>query len=138
MKHSASEMGRYAEQVSALYLQQKGVLLLSRNYRGPHGEIDIIGLDADTICFIEVRSRRHAKFADPILTIINKKRQRIINTALYFLSQDISLEIRNFPCRFDTITLVIPSGEPGELVWTKSAFQLSDHVSNPWVCIDLT
>lgn len=131
MKHSASEMGRYAEQVSVLYLRQKGVLLLSRNYRGPHGEIDIIGLDADTVCFIEVRSRRHAKFADPILTIMSKKQQRIIKTALCFLSQNCNLNIRNYPCRFDTITLIIPDDRPRELVWTKSAFQLSEQFFNP-------
>src|SRR4051812_44119045 len=51
--------GRSGEEEAYFYLRQLGYVIVARNWRSPHksGEIDLIGWDGATLCFIEVKSR---------------------------------------------------------------------------------
>ena len=44
------------------YLLERGLLLIQSNYRCRFGEIDLIMLDRDTVCFIEVKFRKSLTF----------------------------------------------------------------------------
>lgn len=67
MMAAHNELGKWGEDLAAVYLQQKGHLILERNWRFHHKEIDIISLDTNsqTLCFVEVKTRRDNKFAEP-------------------------------------------------------------------------
>lgn len=41
----------------AEYLLSRGYSLVTRRYRGRHGELDLICLDGDTLVFVEVRTK---------------------------------------------------------------------------------
>jgi len=120
----ATRRGREAESISASYLEEQGIVLLSRNYRGPVGEIDIIGIDSGMVCFIEVRSRQSSRFVDPISTISPAKQQRIINTAVAFLIRAYDGKFQKYPCRFDVIILIVKTPKMPRVTWVKDAFRL--------------
>ena len=54
-KHN--EVGRIGEDIAIDFLREKGFKVVSRNYRKPYGEIDIIARDTDDVLrFVEVKS----------------------------------------------------------------------------------
>jgi putative endonuclease len=53
-KHN--EIGRVGEKVAEEYLISKGHTILSRNYRKPYGEIDIVSKKGNLVRFVEVKS----------------------------------------------------------------------------------
>src|SRR5690554_6130389 len=56
---TAMRRGEAAERAAEAYLAARGLILLARNYRSPHGEIDLIMQDGQTVVFVEVRQRRN-------------------------------------------------------------------------------
>ncbi|MBY0539541.1 YraN family protein [Patescibacteria group bacterium] len=53
-KHN--EIGRIGEKVAEEYLVSKGHTILSRNYRKPYGEIDLVSRKDECVHFVEVKS----------------------------------------------------------------------------------
>src|ERR1035441_5606942 len=51
--------GSHGEEDAFFYLRKLGYVMVARNFRSPRcrGEIDLIGWDADVLCFIEVKTR---------------------------------------------------------------------------------
>ena len=114
------QRGQWAEQVALEYLEREKLELLSRNYHGPRGEIDLIMLHHETIVFIEVRYRSNNSYIHALETINEKKCTRIIKTSLHYLQANRWAE--NNPCRFDVITVSGKNDNP-EIGWIKNAFQ---------------
>lgn len=54
----STERGRHAESLAADHLRERGLTIITRNYRAPGGEVDLIALDGETYVFVEVKSRR--------------------------------------------------------------------------------
>ena len=63
------------------YLERRGLSLLSRNFHGRRGEIDLIMRDGDRICFIEVKYRKSLSHGGAAHAIPAAKRRRIVETA---------------------------------------------------------
>ena len=59
---SAVSLGRDAEARALAFLEQQGLTLIEKNFRCRTGEIDLIMHDAQTLVFIEVRSRKDRRF----------------------------------------------------------------------------
>lgn len=122
------QRGRLAEQAAARLLAQNKLAIIETNYRCRYGEIDIIAIDGEVLCFIEVRYRRNRRYGSALETIDQRKQRRIIQTAQQFLAQ----KWRGEPCacRFDVAVLEGPVGEPGpgleppEVLWLRGAFEL--------------
>lgn len=108
--------GAQAEQWAAQHLQQRGMKLLARNYRGRFGEIDLIMQDDTALVFVEVRLRRNADFGGAAASIDARKQQRIIRTAQQYLSA----LARTPPCRFDVVLMDDVLGH--NVQWLKNAF----------------
>lgn len=51
-----NEKGRLGEEISCIFLKNKGFNIINRNYRKKWGEIDIIATKKETLHFIEVKS----------------------------------------------------------------------------------
>jgi putative endonuclease len=82
---SNAEKGQRGESAAAAYLQQRGYLVLARNWRCVGGEIDIVARHQDQIVFIEVRQRSTAEAAFESIT--PRKRQRVLHAVETWLSQ---------------------------------------------------
>lgn len=122
-RKSRTEHGRIAEEIARDYLNSRfGLVLLERNYRTPHGEIDLIMKDGDVTVFIEVRSRTRQSFLDTLETIDRRKCMRIINSSEYYLQRQ-KINCNNMKCRFDVVTLNGPL-ETARLEWIKDAFEV--------------
>jgi putative endonuclease len=84
---SASRKGRMGEDAACAYLEGTGWSLLARNYRTKSGEIDIIGLQGDSVAFFEVKSWDRCSLEDLEYAIDARKRKRIVETSKIFLDR---------------------------------------------------
>ena len=78
-------IGRWGEEVAARYLTGQGYTILSRNYRTPAGELDIIARDGGAIVFVEVKTRRTSSFGPPQAAVTPAKAAHIIAAAQHYL-----------------------------------------------------
>ena len=103
LRRAHLRLGKKGEDLACRLLINLGMEIIHRNYRGPHGEIDIIARDGSILCFVEVKTRRHSARSRPADAITDKKKTRIIRTANRYLRQ-----LGN-PCvayRFDVVEVV--------------------------------
>ena len=59
MKRTAKETGDWGETLAVSYLRRRGYIIIERNYRAGHHEIDIIARRWKTIVFVEVKTRTY-------------------------------------------------------------------------------
>jgi putative endonuclease len=122
------DIGRRVEETVCRYLEDQGLILIERNYRGPQGEIDLIMQDADSVVFVEIRYRRHSRFGAAVETVDRRKQSRVVATAMHFLQSRRALSAR--PARFDVVS-VAPQAEGNQalgnqeyrITWIADAFQ---------------
>jgi len=96
------ETGNLAEKKAAEFLQSLGYTILCKNYCIRGGEIDIIFLDKDTVCFCEVKFRKDDRFGTPAEAVTKSKQKRLSAAAVKYLYENDMLE-KN--CRFDVIEI---------------------------------
>lgn len=109
------QQGLQAQNIAEHYLQQLGFVMLVRNFHGLRNEIDLIALEHNILCFIEVRSRKSTLFGGALASVGITKQRHIIIAAQYFLS--IHPCFQKIACRFDVVA--VQAGRP----WlTRNAF----------------
>lgn len=101
-----NDLGKIGEETAAVYLEEQGYIILHRNWRKVHLEIDIIAAKDDELIFVEVKTRSDDAFQDPIEAVGRQKMRRLLRAADAYLKQ---MKNRVY-IRFDIITLV---GVPG-------------------------
>src|SRR5688572_15910936 len=132
---ATSETGRQGERIAADYLKAYGYRLVLSNFKVPigrntrgvavTGEIDIVAVDGETLCFVEVKTKTSDEFAAPIATVTLRKQRQIIRTARVYRR---IFDLREMPHRYDVVSLVLkPRTEPRiELIkgfWSESKFR---------------
>lgn len=85
MKNSR-KTGNIGEDFAAKMLEEKGIRILCRNFKGKNGEIDIIAEKGRYILFIEVKLRNISS-EKPANAVNIQKMQRIIMTADEFMHE---------------------------------------------------
>ena len=83
---STKDRGYRGEQLAAAALKKRGYRILEKNYRCRYGEIDIIASKGGCLVFVEVRSKGGGSFGTPEESVTASKRQRIVSTAMDYLS----------------------------------------------------
>ncbi|MGB3828368.1 MAG: YraN family protein [Ornithinimicrobium sp.] len=74
---TARAIGDHGEQIAVDHLSARGVQIVERNWRCNLGEIDIIGIDGETLVFYEVKTRRSARFGSPAEAVTRAKAARL-------------------------------------------------------------
>lgn len=97
-------LGDRGERAAARHLRRRGLRIITRNYRTPQGEIDLIARDGDTLVFVEVKSRRQGT---PAEAVTPEKQRRLTLAALHFMKRH---DLLDCPCRFDVVAVVWPEG----------------------------
>ncbi|QBE98737.1 hypothetical protein PMF13cell1_04303 [Blautia producta] len=115
MKNSTRETGTRYEEKAALFLEQQGYRILEKNFRCRKGEIDLIAMDQEYLCFVEVKFRENSDCGGPFLAVDNRKQRRICQTALFYLMKRGISE--DTPCRFDLVGIT-----PDDTALIKDAF----------------
>ena len=103
MPKTNHKKGQKGEDEAALFLENKGMKIISRNFRHRGGEVDIIALDGELLVFIEVKTWSSYGIEALEYALDKKKQRRIIETAKYFLS--VHREYRYMAVRFDVIVV---------------------------------
>jgi len=81
------DKGNIGENVATAYLLQKGYVILERNWRHKHWEIDIIAEKSNKLHIIEVKTRTNKKFGNPEESIGENKMNHLKNAAEEYLLQ---------------------------------------------------
>ncbi len=98
--------GKLGEDLACAELVRRGYAVLARRYRSRLGEIDIICRHAETLVFVEVKSRSHARFGGGAAAVTVWKQRRMAHMALEFVSR---AGLTRCACRFD---VVVVSADP--------------------------
>jgi putative endonuclease len=135
------ELGRRGETLAAEYLEAIGYRLVAANFSVPIGrnlngaivraEVDLVGYDGETLCFVEVKTRASDWYAAPQVNVDLRKQRQIIRAARAYRRLFGLLESSY---RFDVITVTLAPVEAGsgsskprlELLknfWTKDKFR---------------
>lgn len=129
------ETGRRGEQLAASYLEANGYRLIVANFKAPigrnsrgvsvTGEIDIIALDKETLCFVEVKTKTSGDFAEPLASVTTRKQRQITRTARVYRR---IFRLSQMSFRFDVVSIVLSPGEEPEIdlikgFWSESKFR---------------
>jgi len=108
--------GMAAESRAYVYLSEKGVRIVERNFRNRHGEIDIIGYHGGYLVFFEVKYRSSNRSGSPEAAVNFYKQRQICQVASFYRClHKVSL---NMPIRYDVVAI-----EGTEIRWYQNAFE---------------
>ena len=94
MTRYKKDLGERGELIAAWWLKKKGYEIIDRQFRGRHGEIDLIGYDKDgALCFIEVKMRRNLQFGMPYEAVTRKKLATIKGLARLYMYKKLGQEV---------------------------------------------
>lgn len=119
MPTARSTLGTQGEILAAKHLQSLGYEIIERNYRSQFGEIDIVASQNGDLVFVEVKTRRNAKFGYPSESVNVKKQQKIIRTAHHYLAERCLDEVG---CRFEIAEVYLMAGQPARIEIIQNAF----------------
>ena len=115
-------LGAAGEAAAAAELQRRGYRILEKNVRTALGELDLVARHGDTLCFIEVKTRRSTAFGYPQEAITRTKQWHLIRMAQWYL------KARGFtgsPARFDVVALLMgPDNHPTSIDVIPHAFDV--------------
>jgi putative endonuclease len=112
-------LGDRGERIAAGFLADRGWVILHRNFRIGHREIDLVARRDEVVAFVEVKTRGGLGYGHPLEAITRKKRREIQQVAAAWI------EAHGTPrdvYRFDAVAILLPAG--GEPV--------IEHVEDAW------
>ncbi|MFA5845363.1 MAG: YraN family protein [Thermodesulfovibrionales bacterium] len=112
-------LGSEGEDLAAAFLKGKGYKIISRNYKTPIGEVDIIAEDKGTIVFVEVKTRTNDSYGYPFEAVGARKQHKLKNLALLYMKQ----KKKEFAVRFDVLSIHINNGKK-EIEHIMDAFEV--------------
>jgi putative endonuclease len=118
-------LGRRGEELAAAYLQQRGFRIVAANFSLPVGrnrlgvlinvEIDLVAYEAETLCFVEVKTRSSDWFAAPEVNVDRRKQRQIARAARAYRHM---FGLTNEPFRYDVVTVLLPTAD-----WTDASLR---------------
>jgi len=115
-KNKQPSVGKLGEDLAANFLEKNDYNILERNYRFGHGELDIIAEKEGMLIFIEVKTKKHGDFGDPINWIKRGKQKQMGRIARGYLYER---NITDRDCRFDVVLVT----------WEHGLWKI-DHIEN--------
>ncbi|HTN65752.1 MAG TPA: YraN family protein [Burkholderiaceae bacterium] len=114
LRTSRQRIGQAGEDAALAYLQQRGLLMVERNFRCKGGEIDLIMRDGAALVFVEVRCRADTRHGGAAASVTPAKQARLLRAAQFYL-----LRYQAPPaCRFDVIAI-----DGSAINWLKNAIE---------------
>ena len=95
-------IGDAAERLAAAFLEREGYRVVARNVSSRGGELDIVAVEREVLCFVEVRARASARWGAAEETVGRVKQARLARAAEKFLS---TWPERDPTCRFDVVAV---------------------------------
>ena len=92
-KTNTTLKGKLGEDKALDFLRNEGLELITRNYRSPQSELDLIMRDRDITVFVEVRARAKSSVMHPVETIDRRKQSHIIRTSQHYLQTTEKMKV---------------------------------------------
>ncbi len=102
-KKGTLQTGKKGEDLAVNFLEKSGYVVVDRNYRALHAEIDIICRDPgadDELVFVEVKTRTTQEFGDPLDAVSARKISFLKRAAEAYLYEK---NLDDAPCRIDVV-----------------------------------
>jgi putative endonuclease len=131
----SSWFGMRGEILAAEFVAREGYQVVMANFKAPvgrnskgvqvTGEIDLIARDGETLCFIEVKTRRSEDFGGPLSAVDLRKQRQITRTARVYKRIFGLIDIKQ---RFDVVSVILekdldPRIELSRGFWTEGKFK---------------
>ncbi len=141
---SSRRLGQQGESLAAEYLKNNGYRLVAANFKVPigrntmgtqiTGEIDIVALENDVLCFVEVKTRSSDAFAGPLSAVDLRKQRQIIRAARVYRR---IFGIKDMIYRYDVVTVLLadadrPVVELIKAFWTEAKFRKKAWTGDIW------
>jgi putative endonuclease len=113
--------GRHGELAAYFYLRRQGYVLTARGWRSGllRGDLDLIGWEGGTLCFIEVKTRTTRDVATAEAAVDEDKRRTLRRLARHYLRQ---LPQNDVPVRFDLLSVYLERGKTADIELFRGAF----------------
>lgn len=118
METTRKTLGNLGEDLACEHLRSLGHVILDRNWRHGHLEIDIVSEDGQGLHFVEVKSRVAPVSAEPEENVGWKKQRRLATAANAYLHERGAGDLE---VTFDIITVVF-DGEETDIKYYNQAF----------------
>jgi putative endonuclease len=116
--------GTRGEEAALFHLRRHGYTIIARQWRSIklRGDIDLIGWDGDTLCFIEVKTRTSRAWEPAEAAVDEEKKRMLRRMARAYLRRCDNAE--DLKTRFDVVSVYL-SGETAECEILKDWFAFS-------------
>lgn len=109
MTVARQKLGVEGERLAEAFLVAQGYRVLARRFRALRAEIDLVCADGATFVFVEVKTRRTARFGHAVLAVTEKKLQQMaVASEIWLRRQGKALQ----PRRFDVVTVMWAGSVP--------------------------
>lgn len=127
-------LGARGEALAAHWLQKHGYRIVARNWRAKQLELDIVVKHADTLVFVEVKTRSQGGMGSPVEAINPRKKNSLIKAARAYLAAH---DAWHSPSRFDVIAIMLlspsapaaanPAAHTSVVMWEGATFSVEHY-----------
>ena len=110
-----NDLGKWGEDLAADYLRDKGYVIIDRDWKSGHHDLDIVAKEDETLVIVEVKTRRNRLFGDPEEAVDYRK----LRSLQMAINHYIKYRHINGDSRLDIITVVGTVGEEPEIEHIK-------------------
>lgn len=111
--------GVAGEREALFHLRKLGYTIVARRWRTPKhpGDVDLIGWDGDSLCFVEVKTRSVRDANEPAESAVDDTKRRVLRRIARAYLRHIPRDLRDkVPVRFDVLSVYLqPSANEFEL-----------------------
>ena len=103
MPSERQHLGDFGERTAAAHLESKGYAIIDRKFRVRDVEIDLVARDAESVVFVEVRTRRGAYPGMAALSITRTKARKLLVGVEWYIERHP--DIADLPLRIDIVAI---------------------------------
>ena len=121
--HSISTPDAAVKKPHTFMCAEQGYVIIARNYRSPRSrsELDLVGWDGSTLCFIEVKTRTTRNIMPAEFAVDAEKQRDLSYVAREFLRK----VKKDAPFRFDIVSVYFEPGLEPDIELFRDAFRIA-------------
>lgn len=115
------ETGQRGEDAAYFHLRNLGYTMVARNWRTARrrGELDLVGWEGGTLCFVEVKTRRSREVKPAEAAVDREKQRELAGMAREYLRR----MPQGTPFRFDVVSVYLEPDRPMEIEVFRDTFR---------------